>query len=49
MNKIEFALKLAKECTYADIMTVGAKEHLRNKIDEALKELKPQEDDKGRN
>ena len=39
MNKIEFALKLAKDCTYADLMTEGAKEHLRNKIDEALKEL----------
>lgn len=39
MNKIEFALKLAKDCTYADIITEGAKEHLRNKIDEALKEL----------
>ena len=44
MNKIEFALKLAKDCTYADIMTEGAKEHLRNKIDEALKELKLKED-----
>ncbi len=39
MNKIEFALKLAKDCTYSDYMTEGAKEHLRNKIDEALKEL----------
>tara|TARA_R110002020_G_scaffold188551_1_gene387271 strand:- start:23 stop:178 length:156 start_codon:yes stop_codon:yes gene_type:complete len=45
MNKIEFALKLAQECTYADYMTEGAKEHLRNKIDEALKELKPKEDE----
>ena len=43
MEKIEFALKLAKDCTYADIMTEGAKEHLRNKIDEALKELKQQQ------
>jgi len=40
MNKIEFALKLAKDCTYADAMTEGAKEHLRNEIDEALKEVK---------
>jgi len=45
MNKIEFALQLAKDCTYADIMTEGAKEHLRNVIDEALKELKPKEDE----
>lgn len=42
MNKIEFALKLAKDCTYADEMTEGAKEHLRNVIDEALKEVLPQ-------
>lgn len=40
MNKIEFALKLAKDCTYADGMTEGAKEHLRNEIDEALKQVK---------
>jgi hypothetical protein len=40
MNKIEFALKLAKDCTYADEMTEGAKEHLRNEIDEALKQVK---------
>ena len=39
MNKIEYALKLAKDCTYADEMTESAKEHLRNKIDEALEEL----------
>ena len=45
MNKIEFALQLAKHCTYPDIITEGAKEHLRNIIDEALKELKPKEDD----
>lgn len=38
MNKIEYALRLAKDCTYADEMTGGAKEHLRNVIDEALKE-----------
>jgi hypothetical protein len=37
MDKIEHALKLAKECTYADEMTEGAKEFLRMKIDEALK------------
>ena len=40
MNKIEFALKLAHECTYADEMTEGAKEHLRNEIEEALKQIK---------
>lgn len=40
MNKIEFALKLAKDCTYADEMTEGAKERLRNEIDEALKQVK---------
>ena len=45
MSKIEFALKLAKECTYADIMTEGAKEHLRNKINEALNELLNQNKD----
>jgi len=39
MYKVEYALKLAKDCTYADVMTEGAKEHLRNKINEALKEL----------
>ncbi len=42
MNKIEYALKLAKECTYADEMMESAKEHLRNVIDEALKEVLPQ-------
>lgn len=36
MNKIEFALRLAKDCTYADEMTESAKKHLRGKIDEAL-------------
>tara|TARA_R110002020_G_scaffold60466_3_gene163784 strand:+ start:554 stop:802 length:249 start_codon:yes stop_codon:yes gene_type:complete len=45
MKKIEFALKFAKDCTYADIMTEGAKEHLRNVIDEALKELKTKEEE----
>lgn len=30
MNKIEYALKLAKDCTYADEMTEGAKEHPSN-------------------
>ncbi len=40
MKKIEHALILAKDCTYADLMTEGAKEHLRNEIDEALQELK---------
>lgn len=39
MNKIKHALRLAKDCTYADDMTEGAKEHLRKKIDEALNEL----------
>ena len=39
MNKIEFALRLAKDCTYADEMTEGVKEHLRKKIDEAIEEL----------
>ena len=45
MNKIEYALKLAKDCTYADVMTECAKQHLRNKIDEALKELKKNKED----
>ena len=49
MKNIEFALKLAKDCTYADDMTEGAKEHLRNVIDIALKECQqqpaPQEED----
>ena len=40
MNKIKHALRLAKDCTYADLMTEGAKEHLRNEINEALEELK---------
>lgn len=39
MNKIESALKLAKDCTYADEMMESAKEHLRNVIDEALTEV----------
>ena len=39
MGKIKDALKLAKDCTFADAMTEGAKEHLRNKIDEALEEM----------
>jgi hypothetical protein len=46
MNKIEYALRLAKDCTYADEITEGAKEHLRNKIDEALEELKKNKDEK---
>ena len=37
--KIKYALRLAKDCTYADEITEGAKEHLRNEIDEALQEL----------
>ncbi len=47
MNKIEYALRLAKDCTYADEITEGAKEHLRNKIDEAIKELKNQNKEDG--
>lgn len=39
MSKIKDALKLAKDCTFADAMTEGAKEYLRNKIDEALEEM----------
>ena len=39
MNKIKHALRLAKDCTYADLMTEGAKEHLRNEINEALEAL----------
>tara|TARA_R110001599_G_scaffold169132_1_gene358982 strand:+ start:550 stop:723 length:174 start_codon:yes stop_codon:yes gene_type:complete len=39
MSKIKDALRLAKDCTFADAMTEGAKEHLRNKIDEALEEV----------
>ena len=42
MNKIEYALKLAKDCTYADEMMESAKEYLRNEIDEALKIVLPQ-------
>lgn len=37
MEKVIRALKLAKECTYADEMTEGAKEYLRKEIDGALK------------
>ena len=48
MNKIGYALRLAKDCTYADLMTEGSKEHLRNKIDEALEELKSKEDEKNK-
>ena len=39
MSKIKDALRLAKDCTFADAMTEGAKEYLRNKIDEALEEV----------
>jgi len=46
MNKIEYALKLAKDCTYADAMTEGAKVHLRNKIDEALEELSQKKEER---
>ena len=45
MSKIEHALKLAKDCTYADEMTEGAKEFLRMEIDEALEELNQNQDD----
>ena len=45
MSKIEHALKLAKDCTYADEMTEGAKEFLRMKIDEALEELNQNKED----
>ena len=38
IDKMIHALKLAKDCTYADEMTEGAKEYLRMKIDEALKQ-----------
>jgi len=44
MNKIEYALRLAKDCTYSDKMMDSAKEHLRNVIDESLKEVLPQTD-----
>tara|TARA_R110002153_G_scaffold7_4_gene83 strand:- start:8051 stop:8242 length:192 start_codon:yes stop_codon:yes gene_type:complete len=47
-RKIEYALKLAKDCTYADIMTEGAKEFLRKKIDEALEELNQNKEDEKR-
>lgn len=40
MNKIEEALKLAKDCTYADDMTESAKLKLRTDIDEALEQFK---------
>ena len=36
MDKICFALLLAKDCTFADEMTEGSKQHLRNVIDEAI-------------
>ena len=49
MNKIEYALKLAKDCTFADVMTEGAKEVLRMKIDEALEELNQNKEDDTRN
>ena len=40
MNKIKHALRLAKDCTFADAMNESAKEHLRNEIDEALENLR---------
>jgi len=40
MNKIKYALRLAKDCTYADEITEGAKAFLRKEINEALEELK---------
>ena len=40
-KKIEQALLLARECTYADEMTDGAKEHLRGKLQEAIDLLSP--------
>jgi hypothetical protein len=36
MDQITKALLLAKDCTYADLMTDGAKEFLRAEIDKAL-------------
>lgn len=43
IDKIKYALRLAKECTYADLMMDSAKEHLRGVIDTALEELKKEE------
>jgi len=40
MSKIEYALKLAKDFTFADTMTESAKMYLRNEIDEALENLR---------
>lgn len=39
LKNIKFALRLAKDCTYSDLMTDGAKDYLRNAIDIALKEV----------
>jgi len=47
MEQVIRALKLAKECTYADEMMEIAKEYLRNEIDEALKIVLPQADVSG--
>ena len=38
-EKIIHALKLANECTYADVMMDSAKDYLRNKLNEALLEI----------
>ena len=38
MNQIKFALKLANDCTYADAMTEGAKQHLRAQLSLALEQ-----------
>jgi len=38
-------LAIHRNCTFADVMTEGAKEFLRMKIDEALEELNQNEED----
>jgi len=39
------ALRLAKDCTYADVITEGAKDYLVGKIDEGLKLLNQNKED----
>jgi len=39
IGKVLMALRLAKDCTYADEMTEGSKEYLRKAIDDAIKSV----------
>ena len=39
LTRITYALRLAKDCSYADVITEDVKDILRNKIDDALTDL----------